>query len=652
MQKSFSHRERITLLFLRSVAPHLDKKPFNRKRYDMSQKESLVHNDAEQGNAPDWPDKGRPVEVADLLIAYLEQLDIDYVFGVPGGAIEPIYNALARSQRRGKLRPIVARHEAGAAFMADGYARETGKLGVCVATSGPGATNLITGVATAYDNGIPMLVVTGQPPLPAFGKRALQESACTGINTLGMFRHCTRYNSLVSHPEQMEPKLVAALMRALRTPSGPAHLTIPLDILKSECPTPSYDLRPLLQPPAMIDEAAVESLYHLVQGARQIVLLIGGWCGEAIGAILQFAVLKGARFVTTPDGKGLVNPRHPLYRGVFGFAGHTSADTLLRNPSADLILAIGTSMGEWTSSGWSESLLNERLIHIDESEDHLSRSPMARLHVQGRIQTIFDRLIERLCEVPTGSDIEYERQRSSRKVQAAAELNLMMDDWDKYNSDATPIMPQRLMRELGLLFPSDTRFLADSGNSVAWATHYLHPHDRRISERRLVNARRKLSLGRRTSAGGWLRVTMDFAPMGWAIGGAIGTAAGNPDVPVVCITGDGSMLMNGQELSVAVAERMTVIYVVLNDSALGMVKHGQRLANAEPIAFELPRTDFAALAKALGADAYTIRSPEDFRSLDIPAICKRQGPTLLDVYIDAEEVPPMNLRMRALGTAL
>jgi len=145
-----------------------------------------------------------PQTVADLLVGYLEQCGIEYIFGVPGGAIEPLYNALARSRRRGGIRHILARHETGAAFMADGYARETGKIGVCCATSGPGATNLITGVACAYDNNIPLLAITGQPALPSFGKNPLQESSCTGINTLAMFRHCTRYNSLVSYPLQME----------------------------------------------------------------------------------------------------------------------------------------------------------------------------------------------------------------------------------------------------------------------------------------------------------------------------------------------------------------------------------------------------------------------------------------------------------------
>jgi acetolactate synthase-1/2/3 large subunit len=151
-------------------------------------------------------------DMADLTVAYLEQLGIDYVFGIPGGAIEPLYNAIARNQRRGgNLSHIVARHEAGAAFMADGYARETGKIGVCVATSGPGATNLITAVATSYGNDVPLLVITGQPALPSFGKHGLQESACTGIDVMGMFRHCTRYNSLVSHAMQLERAAAAFL---------------------------------------------------------------------------------------------------------------------------------------------------------------------------------------------------------------------------------------------------------------------------------------------------------------------------------------------------------------------------------------------------------------------------------------------------------
>ncbi|MGE5467410.1 MAG: thiamine pyrophosphate-binding protein, partial [Ignavibacteria bacterium] len=230
---------------------------------------------------------GQRPDVADILVSYLEQIGVEVVFGIPGGAIEPLYNALARSARRGGPRHVLARHESGAAFMADGYARETGKLGVCCATSGPGATNLITGVSCALDNGIPMLVITGQPALPTFGRGPLQESACTGINTLGMFQHCTLYNSLVSHPKQFEAKLVGALQRATRAPRGPAHLSMPVDVFRSPSPhaATSYDLRGLLQPSALIDDSAVDALCELLATANKIVVLVGGWCGEAIGEI-------------------------------------------------------------------------------------------------------------------------------------------------------------------------------------------------------------------------------------------------------------------------------------------------------------------------------------------------------------------------------
>lgn len=170
-----------------------------------------------------WPIHESTTEktLADLLIDYLAQLSVDFVFGIPGGAIEPLYNALALSMRNSGPRPILARHETGAAFMADGYYRQTGKLGVCCATTGPGATNLLTGVASAYENRIPLLVITAQTALSLFGKGAFQESSCTGINTVSLFGHCTRLSSLVSHPNQFEPKLINAVMTAFRSPQAP-----------------------------------------------------------------------------------------------------------------------------------------------------------------------------------------------------------------------------------------------------------------------------------------------------------------------------------------------------------------------------------------------------------------------------------------------
>lgn len=578
---------------------------------------------------------------ADLLVAQLEQLDIDYIFGVPGGAIEPLYDAIARHNRRGgNLTHMVARHEAGAAFMADGYARETGKVGVCISTAGPGATNMLTAVATAYGNNVPMLVVTGQPALPSFGKHSLQESSCTGIDVLGMFRHCTRYNSLVSHASQFETKLVSALQHATRSPAGPVHLSVPVDVFRTPCASraPTYDLGMLLRPASLVDRNATDTLIGILAQCKSIVLLVGGGCTDAIGPMLQFAILHGARVITTPDGKGLMSPHHSLYRGVFGFGGHASAEAALRDPSVDLIIAVGSSMGEWTTSGWCGSLLNRRLVHIDDVEEHLARTPMARLHVRGTLRTVFEVLVaHRQLDFQGAAHCDHERHTRGQCAEnwnAAAD---MLAAPAAFHSDAVPIKPQRLMNELGGLFPPATRFLADAGNSVAWATHYLQPRSGQLTS------------SHRSSAPSWLRLTTQFAPMGWAIGAAVGTAAASPEGPVVCITGDGSMLMSGQELSVAVAHHLCVIFVILNDGALGMVKHGQRLGGGEQIAYQLPPTDFAAIARALGGRAHTIRSAEDLQALDVKAICNYPGPTLLDVYIDPDEVPPMGSRLRVLA---
>jgi len=586
----------------------------------------------------------RPMEMADLLVAYLEQIGVEYVFGIPGGAIEPLFNAMARSQRRGGLRPVVARHETGAAFMADGYARATGKLGVCCATSGPGSTNLITGVACAHDNNIPLLAISGLPALPSFGRGAFQESSDSGVNAFSMFSHCTRYNAMVTHPGQFERKLSNALMTAHQSPGGPAHLAIPLDILRSPASSaiPSYDLASLFkQKPLLIDERAIQALKAELQRAPRSVFVIGAACGEAIEAIMQLVELSGALFVTTPDAKGFVNPRHPAYCGVFGFGGHASAVALLAS-APDIVLAFGTGFSELISSGWCDSLLNSRLVHIDNSEENLLRSPMARLHVRGHIRSVCERLIELL---DSGSATELnEFRKSARDLHPAG---VLLHAAESYTSDAAPIKPQRLMKTLSERFPPTTRFISDMGNGIVWTTHYLQPHDRRTQPRPSGHASE-----RRSGRASWLRVVMNFCPMGWSIGTSVGIALGNRDYPVVCVAGDGTCLMNGQEITVAAMENLTIIFVILNDSALGMVKHGQRLSNAEPIGYDLPKVDFCKLAAAMRIPGHIIRTPQELDALDFDAMLKRKGPTLLDVRIDGEEEPPISVRIKTLGTAI
>ncbi|RYY04509.1 MAG: thiamine pyrophosphate-binding protein [Gammaproteobacteria bacterium] len=563
---------------------------------------------------------------ADLIVDYLAQLGIDTVFGVPGGAIEPFLNSLARSERNGGPRLVVARHECGAAFMADGYYRETGKMGVVCSTTGPGATNLLTGVASAAADEIPMLVITAQTPLPKFGKRALQESSCTAIDTVGIFRYATQFNTLVSHHEQLESKLVSAIMAAHRVPNGPAHISIPADILRSPASINAHihsDL--LIHDFSMSDEPAIARLCEKLGRVDNIVIYIGSGVGKASKQIMEFINLTGASFVTSPMGKSWVDEKHPQYRGVYGFAGHESAQALLQDKEVDLILAIGTALGELGTSGWKGDLLNTKLVHIDSSIEHFTRSPMANLHVFGNIDVIFDRLLVSVREARKwGRKWDTLHSTSTQNVNGGYAI---LRDAEKCSSDAIPVKPQRLMSHLSHHLPEDTRIFVDAGNSWAWATHYLT----------------------RSNSDGFYRIAMGYGSMAWSIGAAIGSAVANPSAPNLCIVGDGSYLMSAQEITVAAQQQLPVVFLVLNDAAMGMVMHGQRLGNQESIGWELNTVNYAALAQAMGVDGIVIESPSELDALDFNALFSKKGPTLIDVRIDRNEVPPMGDRIKGLA---
>jgi acetolactate synthase-1/2/3 large subunit len=241
--------------------------------------------------------------------------------------------------------------------------------------------------------------------------------------------------------------------------------------------------------------------------------------------------------------------------------------------------------------------------------------------------------------------------------------NFALEEPEKYFSEAVPIKPQRVMHDLPKMLPAGTRFVADGTSAYFWAIHYLHIPDRRASERRLATDQ-KLKTNRSEHNGNDLvhrridrrqvweslyRCSGEFSGMGWGLGAGVGMAFGSPSMPTVVLTGDGSMLMNGQELTVALQHELTVIFIVLNDCGLGTVKHGQRLAGAERIGFEIPEVDFAAIARAMGIDGATIRSPADLQAIDFKEICRRRQPFLLDILIDPEEIPPIGHRMEALG---
>ncbi len=570
------------------------------------------------------------VECGDLILRHLERLGVEYVFGVPGGSIEPLYNALARSERRGGIRTVTARHETGAAFMADGYARETGRIGVCCGTAGPGTTNLLTGVANAYADNIPMLVITAQTSLNRFGQGAFQESSCTGINTLDMFATCTRYNTLVSHPEQLESKLLHALSHALGHQPGPVHLAIPLDVMRhSVQDAPSVGGSKAFIPNAIVpDSESIQRVVDDLATISRVTIVLGEDAIQSATQWIRLAELRDWNLVTTPRAKGLVNSFHPNYRGVFGFAGHQSASDAVNPNNAQRVILVGAGLDEVSTAGWCpEGILSQRLIHLSRNPAHLTRATMAGEVVLGEPQYIAVRLLEdtkaRSAKPPSNPASGHDG------VPSCVEGRFREGCF----ASSGPLKPQALMTYLSSHCPENTRALFDTGNSFLWGIHHW-------------NVGRP---GQSLASQNLFHVGLGFASMGWAIGASVGMALAGEGAPVLCVTGDGSYLMSGQELTTAAQENCNVLMVVLNDSSLGMIRHGQALSGAEQLANELPRVDFVKMAEAVGVEAYRISTFEELQALDLDAIMARPGPCLLDIEVDGDEVPPMGVRMKVLS---
>jgi acetolactate synthase-1/2/3 large subunit len=371
-----------------------------------------------------------------------------------------------------------------------------------------------------------------------------------------------------------------------------------------------------------------------------------------------------APVIVTPHSKGFVSSYHPCFKGVFGLSGHHSAELVLADPATDCVLAIGCSLGEWATAGWDrKALLNSRLVHIDSNPENFRNSAMARLHVLGDPGEVFERVETLIGDAlrarggpvaparPAKPSLHLIADKPAQPVP-----NCTLDEPAEWHSDAAPIKPQRLMRELPNLLPAGTRYITDGTSAKGWALHYLHIPDRRVAERRSANgalqhrsALPPRAADRRTDAAGLVRTSMEFSCMGWAIGHSLGAACARRDTPVVCLTGDGSMLMNGQEITVAAEHRLPVFYVVLNDSAMGTIRHGQILGGAEQIGWELPEVDFALMAKAMGVHGYTVRAPKDLHDIDWHGLWQRGEPAVIDVKIDREAVPPIKQRMKSLG---
>lgn len=557
------------------------------------------------------------MNAAEVIVHSLEKHGVEYVFGVPGGAIEPLNTALYKSS----IEVIVAKHEEGAAFMADGYARVGGNIGVCCSTAGPGATNMITGVASSFGDSIPVIALTGQVSTSLFGKGAIQEFSIQSFGIVSIFRQVSKYSDIIINENKAGEMISKARRLAVTGRKGPVHLNLPADIMKRRVTDDRHE-RCSTTRMMGFDRAAVKQAAQLLLSAKRPVI-VAGWgtvLSRADAELRELAEMLDIPVATSPKAKGILSESHPLSLGVLGFAGSPVAQEYTIKNDVDVMLAVGTSFNEFVTSGWDKRLLPMKsLIHIDIDCNEIGKNYFVDVGIVGDAQNVLREIINELHSNKSETSSGDARQKEVQSIKKSKRIKSR-----KLNN--IPYHPQRLIMDLSQAMPEDTVYFVDNGNSMAWAIRYL-------------NVTRPYSF----------YVGLGFASMGFAVAASIGGKLAAGKRAVVALVGDGSFLMNGMEVATAVNYNIPVIWVVMNNSMLGMVYHGRKLAGIpEGIESTFKPIDFVKLAEGLGARGIRITRPGEINREFMAEIISAGVPTVLDVIIDPEEVPPIHSRIASL----
>jgi acetolactate synthase-1/2/3 large subunit len=556
----------------------------------------------------------------DALGECLSAAGVAHVFGLPGAATTAVYEMLAR---RSDIKHVLAKHEEGAALMAAAYARARRGLGVCLTTTGPGATNALTGVACARADSVPLLLLTGQAMIRSFGKGALQESSSFALDVVRIFEPVTKLSAMVPSAERLPDLVELAIRTAFAGRPGPVHLSLPADILREHIIWHPDTARTFV-PARTVDREAVARAARLLLAAERPCIFAGH--GVEVSAasteLLELATLLSIPVITTPKGKGVFPENHPLSLGVFGFGGHPRAETFLLREHVDVLLIVGSSLGELTTHAWARNIEPTRgIIHVDIDPVQIGRNYPSAVGVVGDARAALRELIDVVALEPVAV-------RDDPVAAIRAEVPPRIDShWLK--APAQPLKPQRLVDELRRALPDDAILLVDNGNSILWAGHYFE-------------ARRP----------GTYMSTLGLASMGAAVAGVVGAKLAAPSQPVVALTGDAAFAMNGMEVHTAVEHGVAAIWVVLNDGGHGMVRHGETMALGAPLGacgFE-KAIDVAGVASALGASSAVVRTAGQLRAAVEAALALTDRPTVIDVHVDPDEVPVL-LARRALAVA-
>ena len=534
---------------------------------------------------------------SDILVKTLIEQGIDTVFGYPGGQIINVYDSLYT--HRDQINHILTAHEQGAAHAADGYSRTTGKVGVVISTSGPGATNLVTGIATAHLDSIPMVAICGNVPTTQIGTDSFQEIDITGV-TLPI----TKHNYFVSDVKELADTVREAFRLAQSGRPGPVLIDIPKDVQIAKC---EYEPQPPVKKenPAAAKDIRIEEAAMLINAAKRPFIYFGG---GLITSGAQDEMLALAEKIDAPIGCSLMGlsaipTEHPRFLGMQGMHGHYSSSMAMHN--ADLILSLGVRFNDRVTGNRQKFATEAKIVHIDVDGSELCKTVNAVCGLRGDVKLTLQKLLEMVKE--------------DKKTEWRAKINAFCEEEKTYLDNREGLTPRRVILTLNEHLGENTAVCTDVGQHQMWTAQNLN----------LRTPRRFLSSG-------------GLGTMGFGFGAAIGAAFGTRERSVL-VTGDGSFGMNLNELATAVRYNIPVVVIIMNNGVLGMVRQWQTLFfNKHYSNTVLDRkTDFIAFAKSFGADGEEVSTPEELDAA-LSRSFNTDGPYIIDCKIDKDEfVLPM-----------
>ncbi|WP_414588705.1 biosynthetic-type acetolactate synthase large subunit [Scytonema sp. PCC 10023] len=542
------------------------------------------------------------------LLDSLKRHGVEYIFGYPGGAILPIYDDLYKVEATdGGIKHILVRHEQGAAHAADGYARATGKVGVCFGTSGPGATNLVTGIATAYMDSIPMVIVTGQVSRAVIGTDAFQETDIYGI-TLPIVKH----SYVVRDPRDMARIVAEAFHIASTGRPGPVLIDVPKDVALEEFDyvpvEPGKVKLPGYRPTVKGNPRQINAAIQLIRESRRPLLYVGGGA-IASGAheeIKQLAELFNIPVSTTFMGIGAFDEHHPLSLGMLGMHGTAYANFAVTD--CDLLICVGARFDDRVTGKLDEFATRAKVIHIDIDPAEVGKNRVPDVPIVGDVRKVLLDLLRRVQQAGTND--------ASNQTQEW--LNLINRWKEEYPLEvpqhADSMSPQEVIVEIARQAPH-AYYTTDVGQHQMWSAQFLKNGPRRW-----------------ISSGG-------LGTMGFGLPAAIGAKVAFPDEQVICISGDASFQMNLQELGTAAQYGLNVKTVIINNGWQGMVRQWQEAFYGERYScsnMEVGMPDIEYLAKAYGIKGMVIKSREELKDA-IAEMLAHDGPVIVNAYVTKDE---------------